>query len=335
MNLNTIYISGIALFAALSLEAKPRQELYAAFAMTKEQESSPLPTDSGVFLRASAEDDWRRIGPVIQSMNSIAVNPNDLDTIFIACGNGIVRSTDGGETWRLTTGWRESDVLTVTVDPENGENVYAASVWGVSLSRDGGSSWQPANKGLAETYSRTIIVDSLKPRRLLLGTADGVYESVNHGESWKAVRSSPKLAILRLARSQANHRLWIAGTEGKGVYLSRDDGKRWEPVANELKEANVYAVAADPADENLLAAGGWETGVWVSRDGGASWSRAAKDLPYSNITAMTFDENVPGRLWASTFEEGTYYSDDFGANWQNGNLDGAYVLDLGFVPMER
>src|SRR5690606_38863148 len=137
--------------------------------------------------------------------------------------------------------------------------------------------------------------------------ADGVYESMNHGKSWKAVRNSPKLVILRLARSEADHRLWVAGTEGEGAYLSRDDGKRCEPVANELADTNIYAVAADPHDAKRLAAGGWGTGVWFSRDGGDSWTRAADDLLSDNITAMTFDANVAGRLWASTFEEGTYY----------------------------
>jgi hypothetical protein len=44
---------------------------------------------------------------------------------------------------------------------------------------------------------------------------------------------------------------------------------------------------------------------------------------------------VPDRLWVSTFEEGTYYSDDNGKIWVDGNLYGAYVLDLDSIPFTQ
>jgi len=125
----------------------------------------------------------------------------------------------------------------------------------------------------------------------------------------------------------------MAGTEGKGLYLSNNDGRTWAPAARQLADANLYAVAADPADSRRMATGGWGTGPWISRDGGEQWQRASDALPSENITAMAFDANVAGRLWVSTFEEGTYFTDDFGKTWQSGDLDGAYVFDLGFVPV--
>ncbi len=321
-------------FTNISL-AEEKNALFVAFAMTKEQESSPLPTDSGIFLRKSIDSDWQRIGPVIQQMASFATDPNNLNTLFIACGNGIVRSTDGGATWRMTTGWRESDVNKVVVDPENGRNVYASSVWGISASYDGGETWQTANRGLRKRFSRSIMVDSRNPKRLLVGTEDGIYESRDRARSWRPVRSSPKIVVLRMDRSQADPDLWIAGTEGKGVYLSRNDGRRWESAAPDLKEANIYGVTADPHNEQSLAAGGWAVGVWVSSDTGKTWQQTESKLPSPNVMAMTFDANVPGRLWASTFEEGTYYTDDGGKSWQDGDLYGAYVWDLGFVKIAK
>ncbi|EDY83628.1 BNR/Asp-box repeat domain protein [Verrucomicrobiia bacterium DG1235] len=324
--------------AALALAAQAQgtehSKIFAALAMTKAQESSPIPTDSGVFLYDAQADDWHRTGPVIQAINSIATDPSDPERIFLACGNGIVRSMDGGETWRMTSGWRESDFTKIAVDPVDGGNVYAASVWGVSVSRDGGASWKPANKGLAEKYSRTIIVDERKPKRLLLGTADGIYQSNDGANTWKPIRTSPKLVILRIARSEADLDLWIAGTEGQGVYISRDDGKKWVRTAEALSENNIYAVAVDPFDAANMAAAGWGTGVWVSSDSGESWSKRGEGLPSQNVTSMTFDPNQSGRLWVSTFEEGTVYSDQQGDNWQSGGLMGAYVYDLGMIPVK-
>jgi ligand-binding sensor domain-containing protein len=84
-----------------------------------------------------------------------------------------------------------------------------------------------------------------------------------------------------------------------------------------------------------MAAGGWDSGVWVSEDGGETWIDRGVGLPSPNVTAVTFDPNVPDRLWVSTFEEGTYYSDDNGKIWVDGNLYGAYVLDLDSIPFTQ
>ena len=258
--------------ASVATDSAIKSKLFTAFAMTKAQQASSLPTDSGIFLQGPGDGAWDRIGPVIQAMNSVASDPSDPSKIFIACGNGIVRSLDNGASWRMVTGWRESDFTKISIDPRNGDNIYAASVWGVSLSRDGGESWQAANKGLAEQYCRCVIVDERNSKRVLLGTDDGVYESRNRAESWTAVRNSPKSNILRMARSGADLDLWIAGTEGEGVFLSKNDGKTWESASNELEGKNVYAVALNPKTASKMAAGGWDAGVWLSDDGGKSWN---------------------------------------------------------------
>ncbi|MDQ8183665.1 hypothetical protein [Pelagicoccus sp. SDUM812005] len=332
--LYTLAAGVAALALSASAQGTEEQQIFAALAMTKAQESSPIPTDSGVFLYEASSGEWVRTGPVIQAINSIETDPSNPQRVFLACGNGIVRSLDGGESWKMTSGWRESDFTKIAIDPVDGSNVYAASVWGVSVSRDGGETWAPANRGLAQKYSRTIIVDERKPKRLLLGTADGIYQSNDGANTWRPIRSSPKLTILRIARSEADSQLWIAGTEGQGVYLSRNDGKSWSQSAAELADRNIYAVAVDPYDANNMAAAGWGTGVWVSRDGGKSWQARGDGLPSQNVTSMTYDPKQKGRLWVSTFEEGTVYSDNGGRDWQDGGLFGAYVFDLGTIPVE-
>ena len=323
------------LLASLSIaDVSAESKLFVAFAMTKAQQASSLPTDSGIFLQGPGDETWGRIGPVIQAMNSVASDPSDPSTIFIACGNGIVRSRDNGASWRMVTGWRESDFTKIAIDPKNGDNIYAASVWGLSISRDGGESWQSANKGLKEQYCRSVVVDQRNSKRILLGTDDGIYVSRDRAESWSAIRTSPKSNILRMARSGADLDLWIVGTEGEGVFLSRNDGKTWESVSSELSEKNLYAVALHSESASRMAVGGWDAGVWMSDDSGKTWADRSAGLPSMNVTAMSFDPKRADRLWASTFEEGTFYTDDFGKTWKDGNLYGAYVLDLGIIPVE-
>jgi photosystem II stability/assembly factor-like uncharacterized protein len=306
-------------------------DLYAAMIMTKEQQASSIPTDSGVLRHDPVTGQWKRLGPQIQMISSAASDPTDPRVIFFACGNGIARSRDGGETWRLVTGWRESDVLQIVVDPTDPQRVYAATAWGVNLSTDGGDSWSAANEGLDEYFAKGIAIDQRDPARLLLANTKGLFESGDRAGSWRRVQSFPEVAVLRLRRGESDPDIWIAGTEGRGLWLSRDDGRSWSPAAPQLADANLYAVAVDPADASRMAAGGWGTGVHVSLDGGATWQAATGTLPSPNITAMIFDRATPGRLWVSTFEEGTFYSDDAGATWTDANLHGAYVFDLVYL----
>ena len=331
---NLIFVLPLTILGFTACEEKPAEEtdLFIAMIMTKAQQASSIPTDSGVLMFEEESDRWKRLGPKIQMISSATVDPSDPKTIFLACGNGIVRSKDAGESWRLVTGWRESDALQIAIDPNNSQLVYAATAWGVVISKDGGDSWQASNEGLPEYFSKGIVIDQKDTDRLLLATTTGLFESTNRATSWKRISSFPEVAVLRLRRSEQDPNSWIAGTEGQGVWISNDDCKTWQATAPALSNANVYGVAIDPHNPSHLAAGGWDVGVHLTGDGGKSWKRVSDSFPSQNITSVVFDENVPGRLWASTFEEGTFYSDDNGSSWTNAQLDGAYVFDLGFMP---
>lgn len=331
---NLLFASLLSLsLTACSNKQESHKELFAAMIMTKAQVASSVPTDSGVLIRNTETDNWKRVGPKIQMISSATADPSDPKIIFLAAGNGISRTTNGGESWHTVTGWRESDILQIAIDPTNSKRVYAASGWGVTISKDGGDSWTAANKGLPEYFSKGIVVDHRNPNRLLLATTTGLFESHNYAETWQRISSFPEVAALLIRRSQSDPNFWIVGTEGQGVWISDDDGKTWRNSAPALKAANIYGVAIDPGDSSNLAAGGWLTGVHVSSDGGKSWSKSEGKLPSANLTSMIFDENEAHRLWVSTFEEGTFYSDDHGATWSSPQLEGAYVQDLGFLPV--
>jgi hypothetical protein len=324
-----LFSSTVALATAL---AEPASVLFTAAAFTKAQRNSSIPTDAGIFVRLP-DQGWVPYGPKIQQVNSASVDPSDSDRVFLACGNGIVRSLDGGQTWRMVTGWRESDIFSIEIDPTDGQRIYAASGWGIVRSFDGGDSWEAINDGLGEYFTRTLLLDAGNPRRLLAGTTSGLFVTTNHGDSWQRVQALPEVNILRIRRGVDDPRTWLVVTEGRGAWLSTDDGQTWQTTAPAASEANLYACAVDPHNSDHLAIGGWGVGVWVSSDGGKSWTQRAKGLPSDNILTLTFDPNHAGRLWAASFEEGMVFSDDHGATWQDGGLDGSLTNDLGFLPL--
>jgi len=326
-----ILILGALVLNSFSLPAQPPELLFTAAAFTKAQKNSSIPTDAGIFVR-DPEKGWMPFGPKIQQVASASVDPSDPSRIFLACGNGIVRSLDAGKTWRLVTDWRVSDVTAIVIDPTNGQTVYAASGWGIVRSPDGGESWDSVDQGLPEQFSRTIAIDPQNPRRLFVGTAGGLFVSDNGADSWQRVTDVPAVHVLRLRHGVKQPKVWLAVTEGRGAWRSTDSGNSWHPTAPAVAAANVYACAVDPSNARNLAIGGWGTGVYTSSDGGKSWHHRPTGLPSQNVLTLTYDPSS-GHLWVGTFEEGTAWSDDAGTTWNGGGLEGSLTNDLGFLPL--
>ena len=312
--------------------AQPESVLFTAAAFTKAQKNSSIPTDAGIFVHLP-DKGWTPYGPKIQQVASASVDPSDPSRVYLACGNGIVRSIDGGKSWRMVTDWRVSDVTAIVIDPTNGQNIYAASGWGLVRSQDGGETWEGIDQGIDERFSKTIALDPKNPRRLLAGTAGGLFESTNRGNKWHRIKAVPAAHVLRLRHGNAKSGVWLAVTEGHSAWLSTNAGKSWQQAALDAGDANLYACAVDPTNADNLAIGGWEVGVFTSTDGGKSWQHRAAGLPSPNVLTLTYDPNDPGKLWAASFEEGTVWSKDAGATWQDGGLDGALTNDLGFLTL--
>lgn len=332
----SVLLLAIGLGAALAYaEARPR--LSAALIMTAGQKNSSLPTDAGLFIHDGSAVGWQRFGPKIQFINSMEVSPLDPARVFLACGNGVARTRDGGASWKLVTGWRESDIMDLAIDPVDDATIYAATIWGPVVSRDGGDTWSYAMQGLPEPFCRVVVIDRRDRNRILLGSDAGVFESRDRAAAWNPVTLGPGVNILDLKQSQADPDRWLAGTELHGAFLSRDNGHTWSPVLGREGSRNVYAVGFHPENADVMVLGGWGMGVWLSEDGGATWSDRGRGLPSNDVTAVVIapeDADYPGRLWASTFELSTFFSDDRGQTWEDANLPGAYVYELKFVELE-
>ncbi len=326
-----LLLAGVSSPAA---DTPPAHRLYAAVAMTKAQKNSATPTDSGLYQR-DEHGEWSYFGPRVLGIASLAVQPGSHgQVILVAIADGVLRSMDGGRTWRKTTGWDVADVRSFAFDPADANRVYASTCWGPLRSTDGGATWSLAQAGLTQLYCQAVAADAEKPGRVLLGTEDGIYRSTDAAKTW-ARTEFPPVSVLRIAQSPADPHLLLAGTQGRGAWLSRDSGATWTAVDPATGTSNLYAAALDPRDVHRLAVGGWGVGVRVSADGGATWTDRTAGLPVKNIFVLAFDPDVPGRLLASTFEEGTFYTDDFGRTWHSAGLYGAYVFDLIFVPTAR
>jgi len=333
MKSGRIFLLALITAVAGAAPVPPTYDFYAAVAMTKAQKNSSTPADSGLYRR-EASGEWQHFGPRILGVTGLAVHPADPRIVLLGSADGVVRSTDGGRTWRKTTGWEVADVRSIVFDAVTPDLVYAVTAWGPLRSTDAGATWQLAQQGLTLLFGQALVADAARSGHVLIGTEGGVFVSRDAAQTWQRA-DFPEVPVLRLAQGRSDTKVLLATTQGQGAFFSRDGGDSWTPVDPATAGANLYAAAIAPHNAALLAVGGWQAGVRVSADGGRSWADRTAGLPVKNVFVLAFDPGMPGRLWASTFEEGTFYSDDLGLTWQNGGLYGAYGADFIFIPVAR
>src|SRR6202040_2660360 len=131
-----------------------------------------------VFVGAASGGVWKSVNggttykPVfdrqpVQSIGAVTIDPSNPKTVWVgtgeswmrnsvSIGDGIYKSTDGGETW-TNMGLRESEhIVRVLVHPKSSDTVYACvpgKLWsdsaerGVYKSADGGKTWSLVLKG--------------------------------------------------------------------------------------------------------------------------------------------------------------------------------------------
>ena len=258
----------------------------------------------------------------------VAVHPQRPHELYLAAGNGILRSLDDGRSWRQLADWRITEVEDVALDPHAPETIYLATSFGPWASRDAGSSWVHLTDGIPSprsTFTQTIAVDAAVPGVVVAGTECGLYRSEEAGAHWWPV--GPRVPIRDLHQDTEHPGLWLAGTDGCGILISTDGGRTWNACGGALESSTIWAVAA-AGRGGVLAAAGYRTGIHLSANGGQTWTRHPAVFPERHVHALAFDPEIEGRLWAGTVGDGVWHADPGDVSWSFAGLPGATVWDL-------
>jgi photosystem II stability/assembly factor-like uncharacterized protein len=169
---------------------------------------------------------------------------------------GVLRSDDGGETWRLAEGSTGSpdldgppapfiypDVHSLVVHPSSPDLVFAPTGGGFYRSSDGGRTWQL----LYDCYVRAVWADPSDPAHLILGPADGVdrsgriEETRDGGRSWKVASRGlsapwPRHMVERF--HQVADQLCAVLSNGE-LFVTPLAGVQWREVYTEIKRVNA------------------------------------------------------------------------------------------------
>jgi photosystem II stability/assembly factor-like uncharacterized protein len=312
----------IALLFGFVSQAVGQKHLFVALNNSKGYVVGAKLQQSGMF-RFEEDTSWTHIGWNHPFIGGIAFATNSSGTIHTAAGNGAMRSFDGGQTWKITTGWEVTEAQHIALDRGDRERIYLATSYGIWRSRDGGDSWRQ----VFDDYTQAVQADIFTARRVVAATEGGLYLSENGGDTWRPI--GPETPMMDVDQSDSHPLEWIAGSRLDGVFRSKDGGANWTRVLE--PDAEVTAVSIDPVSLRRQVATTWGQGVFVSEDGGVTWTSRTDGLPTEYLIEAIFDANRTGRIWVATKEQGVFYSDDLGSTWTYAGMTGTMVFDMVFA----
>jgi photosystem II stability/assembly factor-like uncharacterized protein len=235
------------------------------------------------------------------SVGSVAVCNDDPDVVYagmgegqwraiIATGDGIYRSSDGGQTWShkgLESSTGQQVVARIRVHPNDCDIVYAAVLgdpWGpneergVFRSTDGGDSWERilyrhelagATDLVLDPTDPTVLYAAIwdaarKPWLIRTGDQSGLFKSTNGGDSWVELTNNAGLPDERIGKAGISvsatrpNRLYavIEAADKGGVYRSDDGGETWQLVNGDrglyARSEYYMRIFADPVDPDRV-----------------------------------------------------------------------------------
>ena len=259
---------------------------------------------------------WRSIGPARGGRALAVTGVRGQPEVFYfgAVGGGVWRSNDAGRTWKPTFDSEGiASIGAIAVAPSNPQIMYV---------------------GTGEADMRSDI-----------SYGNGMYRSADGGKTWTHLGLEDSRQIARiLVDPKDPEKVFVAAlghaygpNSERGVFYSKDGGKKWKRVLFHDENTGAIDLAFEPGNPKTIFAAllqtrrppwniyppskGPGTGLYRSKDGGEHWEQlSGHGLPSEGLGRMgiAFAPSNPRRVYviADAKEGGLYRSDDGGENWQ-------------------
>ena len=280
-----------------------------------------------VYKTIDGGNNWQEIWRGNNLARYVFVDPKDPQVIYISTGIfdreaantdvlkkepggvGVVRSRDGGKTWR-------------------------------ALGR---------RNGLNNLYVGSLFMHPRDPRILLAGTGNnswlddgGVYLTHDGGDHWDQTLEANATggeSITAVEFAISNPKIAYAGGN-RAIYRSEDGGRRWQqrtPGQWSWGPPGIRAgwpidLQVDPRDPDRLFANNYGGGNFLSEDGGRTWVDASHGYTGAQMRDSVVAHKA-GKVWAAG-RTGLFASTDNGKHWQGTNYPPANFLDWKVIALD-
>ena len=214
----------------------------------------------------------------VQSIGAVAIDPQSTKTIWVgtgeawtrnstSIGNGIYKSTDGGDSWTNMGLPNSERISKILIDPKNSNTVYACvpgKLWSDSEDRglykttDGGKTWNKILKGAnLSTGCAMISMNSQDPKILFAS----LWDFRRKGWTFRSGGETP------------------TAPSGSGLFQTTDGGSTWRELDEKsakglpAKPWGRIAVTIAPSKPNVVYAmiESTRSALFRSDDGGKTW----------------------------------------------------------------
>jgi len=226
--------------------------------------------ESGIYKSTDGGETWREVtrglpeGPM--GKINLAVSPMDPTVVYatIEAGpdeKGFYRSSDRGESWERRNEYTSGGTgphyyQEIYASPHVFDRVYQMDVW-INLTEDGGATFHELGEPQKHSDNHALAFVADDPDYLLAGSDGGLYETFDHGASWKFVSNLPVTQMYKMAldNDEPFYNI-IGGTQDNGTIYGPSRTASAHGIQNRdwivPYGADGYSTAIDPDDPNTL-----------------------------------------------------------------------------------
>jgi len=324
----------------------------------------------GLWKSNSGGSSWQKVSDTFDNIVISCLHQTQDGTIYFGTGeyfgfdnypgirgNGIWKTTDGGNTWQQLTSTDNEDFIYVNKISSYANKLYVATNKGIRISNDGGQTWtNPVPLSDANSLMpATDITVSSDGSFILASLNEKAYMCNNGNDEFVPISSIPTDVIrlvFAISPSNSSHAYCLAvATDGrlKNIYETKDKGNTWNPILSNVtsqfqpfgnkknKQGRYHcSLAVDPLNEDKIYIGGIDLYSYTPISNFEQISLSvvpsySSKYIHENIHQITFSPNYStnNTFYVAT-DGGIFKTTDKGDSWMwlNKNLNGGDFLNV-------